>query len=103
MPTSAYVLDNASDQAPPRFAGPEATFDATTQACLAALGPADGWHCWELGAGGGTVAAWLAERVAPRGTVLATDLDPSWMAGLDVANLTVERHDVTADPIPADR
>jgi len=103
MTSSRYVFDNASEQAAPRFAGLEGTFDPTSRAHISALGLGDGWHCWEVGAGGGGLAAWLADRVAPGGTVLATDVDPSWMAHLSAANLSVERHDVTIDPMPTDR
>ena len=35
-----------------------------------------GWHCLEVGGGGGTVAHWMAERCAPGGSVLCTDIDP---------------------------
>ena len=34
-----------------------------------------GWRCLEFGAGGGSIAAWLCDRVAPDGAVVATDLD----------------------------
>ncbi|MBV9511428.1 MAG: class I SAM-dependent methyltransferase, partial [Caulobacteraceae bacterium] len=53
----------------------------------------------EVGAGGGSVAAWLADRVGPTGAVLATDqrIDP--MAGVTAPNLQVRVHDVVADPI----
>src|SRR5689334_16311472 len=102
-PSPRYVFDNASQQAAPRFTGLESTFDPTSRAHMSALGVGDGWDCWELGAGAGGLAAWLAQQVAPSGTVLATDLDPSWMAGVNASNLTVKRHDVTADPVPTGR
>ena len=34
-----------------------------------------GSSCWEVRAGGGSIAEWLAGAVAPTGSVLATDLD----------------------------
>jgi hypothetical protein len=37
------------------------------------VGP--GWRCLEVGSGGGSIAAWLCDRVGPDGSVLATDLD----------------------------
>ncbi|NLU71061.1 class I SAM-dependent methyltransferase [Streptomyces sp. HNM0574] len=55
--------------------------------------------CWEAGAGAGSVARALAERVAPAGgTVLATDLDTGLLHG--GPGLTVRRHDITGDPVP---
>jgi len=62
------------------------------------VGP--GWRCWEVGAGGPTVAAWLAERTGPQGSVLATDIDVSWIGDPGPAGVTVQRHDVVADPLP---
>ena len=64
MPPSRYVFDNASQQAAPRFAGLESTFDPTSRAHMSALGVGDGWDCWELGAGAGGLAVWLAQQVA---------------------------------------
>lgn len=98
-----YVFENASEQAASRFAGLEATFDAGSRAHIAARGIKDGWECWELGAGGGSLAVWMTEQVAPAGHVLATDLDVSRMAHADAPNLTVRRHDVTSDGIPRGR
>jgi SAM-dependent methyltransferase len=46
------------------------------------------------------VARWLAERVAPTGTVLATDRDLARLTNDSVSNLTFVRHDVVHDPIP---
>jgi hypothetical protein len=34
-----------------------------------------GWRVLEVGAGRGSMAAWLAERVGPAGQVVATDID----------------------------
>src|SRR6516225_10598200 len=33
-----------------------------------------GWRCLEVGAGRGSMAAWLADRVGPKGRVVATDV-----------------------------
>ena len=63
----------------------------------------DGWACWEIGAGGGSIASWLAKRVGPAGSVLATDIDPRFIPASELAQLEVARHDVTADAIPGAR
>jgi SAM-dependent methyltransferase len=81
-------------------------FDPATFRMLEATGVAAGWRCWEVGAGGPGVAAWLADRVGPSGRVLATDLDTSWLSaaawpdGTVPAAVTVARHDVTTEPLP---
>ncbi|HET9379246.1 MAG TPA: methyltransferase domain-containing protein [Streptomyces sp.] len=75
-----------------------AAYDPVTLPRLAAAGVGPGWHCLEVGAGGGSIARWLAERVAPGGSVLATDRDIRDLApgpGLEVAAL-----DVARDPLP---
>jgi SAM-dependent methyltransferase len=67
---------------------------------LDALGIAPGWRCWEVGAGGPTVPAWLAERVGSDGYVLAMDLDVSWVGGDGSVAFDVRRHDVAQDDPP---
>jgi SAM-dependent methyltransferase len=97
---SGYLFDNASSEAPKRFAGLAGSFDESTIRYLAVIGVDEGWSCWEVGAGNGSIATWLAERVGPQGTVLATDIDTSWIAAPESAHLTVAHHDVVNDPIP---
>ncbi|GAA1973691.1 class I SAM-dependent methyltransferase [Amycolatopsis minnesotensis] len=76
-----------------------AAYDPVTTARLAATGVTRGWRCLEIGAGGGSVARWLAERVAPgAGGVVATDLAPQHGPG--ARGLTAIRHDVVTDPLP---
>jgi SAM-dependent methyltransferase len=96
----AYLLDNAGKETPIRFAGLSAMFDAGTVGHLEQRGVGPGWHCLEVGAGGGTIARWLAHRVGSTGRVLATDIDPRFLESLDVPNLEVQRHDIRADPVP---
>jgi ubiquinone/menaquinone biosynthesis C-methylase UbiE len=50
-------------------------YDPRTIARLENLGVAAGWRCIDVGAGGGSIAQRLAERVGPTGSVLAVDLD----------------------------
>lgn len=95
-----YVLDNAAPETRRRFDGLSAVFDAGTFRVLTALGVAAGWNCLEVGAGSGTVAAWLAERVTGGGYVLATDLNPRFMSELRRPNIEVRRHNITIDPLP---
>jgi len=53
----------------------------------------------ELGAGAGSIAAWLANKVGPTGSVLATDLDP---IHLDETKYSVMQHDLQNDPLAAE-
>src|SRR5215831_17585922 len=80
-----YLLDSAAAQTGQRFSGLEATFDGATCRYLAATGVGAGWSCWEIGAGGGSVARWVAGQVAPAGSVLATDLEIKWMVAESAA------------------
>lgn len=65
------------------------------------LGVSGGWHCLEVGAGHGSIARWLAERVGPTGSVLAADLDPRFLtdmpAGVDVRRVDIRHDDLEAD------
>jgi SAM-dependent methyltransferase len=103
-----YLLDNRAAEAGERFAALAAIFDPSTFRHLDALGLAGGWRCWEVGAGGPSVVQWLAARVGPSGRVLATDIDLTWLTPAAVAGLPgaavieVRRHDVAADPPPAE-
>jgi len=85
-----------------RLAGIEATWDSGTRALLDSLGVRSGWRCLEAGAGGGSIAAWMAERVSPDGSVLATDVDTTFLEPLADDVLEVRRHDLTRDELPAE-
>jgi SAM-dependent methyltransferase len=77
-------------------------FNPSTFRRIDALGIRPGWRCWEVGAGGPTVPAWLARRVVPGGYVLATDIDVAALQeATDVAALP-EATDVAALPEATD-
>ena len=97
-----YLLDNADPRAERRFDALGDLFDARTIEYLTALGVTRGWSCWEVGAGGGSIAQWLAGAVAPTGSVLATDLDLRRLSATAVPGLTATRHDLVHDEIPTD-
>jgi SAM-dependent methyltransferase len=102
---STYIFDNGYRDERERLAGLEAIYDPGTFRSLSDLGVGPGWRCWEVGAGGGSVAAWLSDRVGPTGMVLATDLDIRFVESLaaDRPNLDARRHDVVVDELPAER
>src|SRR5690349_9383854 len=84
-----------------RLAALERQLDPVSQAVIGQLGLAAGWRCWEAGAGRGSMAAWLADQVTGGGSVVATDIDISSLPGLHQANITVVRHDLEHEEIPA--
>jgi SAM-dependent methyltransferase len=97
-----YGLSSAWEHERRRLALLEEVWDPFTIATLDAVGAVTpGARCLELGGGGGTIAAWLCDRVGPTGSVTATDLDTRWLDALDHPNLTVLRHDLLVDDLPA--
>ena len=103
--SGGYLLDNRAAEAGERFEAMAAIFDPTTFRHLGELGVAAGSRCWEVGAGGPSVARWLAARVGLAGRVLATDVDLTWLtpaARAAAASIEVRRHDVAKDPPPAE-
>ena len=95
-----YVSDNSWEGEGERLAGLEAAFDPGTRRHLEALGVKEGWRCLEVGAGAGSVARWLSDRVGESGHVLATDLNPVLLQGLDLPNVEVRAHDILRHDLP---
>lgn len=97
-----YIMSQADDDRErSRLRQIETATDEFTVGHLAATGVGDGWHCLEVGAGTGSIAMWLGERVHPTGSVLATDLDVNRLAALP-DNIEVRRHDITCDAIESE-
>lgn len=101
MAEEGYLLNNRVVQASGRFDALSQVFDPVTFRHIDALGHATGWRCWEVGAGGPSVPNGLAERVGPTGSVIATDLDTTWLAERVGAGVEVVQHDVAHDEPPA--
>jgi SAM-dependent methyltransferase len=97
---SDYILANKGKEAPIRFAALAAIYDPQTIRHLETLGVACGWRCLEVGAGRGTIAKWLADRVAPTGHVLVTDIDTRFLDPLRSPALNVRAHDIGSDALP---
>ncbi len=95
-----YLLDNRQSEAGDRLAALSSLFDPWTFRHLDDRGIAPGWRCWEVGAGGPGVATWMAGRVGPSGSVLATDLDLSWMGDPDRHPFEARVHDIGRDEVP---
>lgn len=74
--------------------------DPKTFRVLEGVGVAAGMHVLELGAGAGTVSAWLADRVGPEGRVMSTDIDLQFHEEMP-DNVIVRQHDIENDSLPA--
>jgi SAM-dependent methyltransferase len=97
---AGYHFDHEWREERARLASLEQFEDPGTIRCLDALGIGPGWRCLEVGGGGGSIAAWLCERVGPTGHVLAVDLETKFLTALDYPNLAVRRLDITTDDLP---
>ncbi|HEY8884777.1 MAG TPA: methyltransferase domain-containing protein [Chloroflexota bacterium] len=95
-----YTLDNAWSHARKRLDLLETVLNPVTIRHLDRLGVAEGWHCLDVGAGGGSIAEWLCRRVGANGHVLATDINTRFLDVLDYPNLEVRRHDITTEALP---
>ncbi|MGH9008305.1 MAG: class I SAM-dependent methyltransferase [Acidimicrobiia bacterium] len=98
--TPAYTLDNRWRAARERLETLEVACDPLTGSHLDKVGVGPGWYCLEVGAGAGSVARMLCERVGADGRVVAVDLEPALLADLSAPNLEVRRLDVVADELP---
>lgn len=97
-----YVLKQSDDlvRERERLTRIQALQDPPTERFLEATGVAEGWSCLDAGAGAGSITAWLARRVGPTGSVLATDLDVGLLREQESGHVTVSRHDIRHDPLP---
>jgi SAM-dependent methyltransferase len=95
-----YLLTNARAETVTRFDALEEAFDFVTTGHLGRIGVAPGWRCLELGAGSGSIAAWLATEVGSAGRVVATDLDVSRFRTHSLDQLEVRRLDLVTEALP---
>jgi SAM-dependent methyltransferase len=100
--TKDYAYDHGWAEERIRLAGLETALDPGTRFHLTRLGVGPGTRCLEIGAGGGSVAFWLAEQVAPAGSVVATDLETDFLESQASGRpcLEVLRHDIVTDALP---
>src|SRR5260370_34798977 len=95
-----YAYDQAWREERERLAGIERLWDDGTFALLQRLGVGPGARVAEVGAGGGSVVEWLAERVGPTGRVLAADVYLKFLEQLAGGPVEVAQHDIVAAPLP---
>jgi 2-polyprenyl-3-methyl-5-hydroxy-6-metoxy-1,4-benzoquinol methylase len=92
-----YIFtDTAADAESFRLGLIEQRADDATIRRLENLGVAPGWRCLEVGAGRGSIARWLANRVGPDGCVVAADIDCRHLTGIK-DTVEVRTFDVRTD------
>lgn len=97
---SQYALPNHDPQGLQRLRQLADILDEHSTDVLARQGITKGWQCLEVGAGAGTITAWMADQVGPTGHVTAVDTDPQHIP-MRAGNLTVRQADVRSTPLPA--
>ena len=97
---AGYALDAAWHAERERLNSLTMLYDQTTLRLSEQVGLTAGWRCLDVGAGTGSIAAQLAARVGPTGSVLAVDTDTRFLDPLAGGNLHISRADVTTELLP---
>ncbi len=100
MSTTGYALDTSWHAERERLDSLTSLYDRGTLEVCDRLGVAEGWHCLDVGAGTGTLALALAERVGATGRVVAADVNTRFLAPLASDGLEIWESDVTEEPLP---
>ncbi|MBK0373078.1 class I SAM-dependent methyltransferase [Streptomyces sp. RB110-1] len=95
------IFSHSAENERQRLAALSDVLDPVTISVLAALPLREEPRCLELGAGTGTVAAWMAAHL-PGAQVTATDLDLSLITAHRPDNVRFVHHDITSDRFPAE-
>ena len=78
--------------------------DPITTRRLEALGIKSGWRCIDIGAGRGSIAHWLAERVCSSGQVVAADVNPAFLRRAKLPNtVQVREHNILTQDLESER
>ena len=96
---SGYILPHNLAGERHRLALMSQLLDPLERAHIERLGLRPGWRCLEVGCGNGSIARWLASRVTPSGHMVVSDLDTTYVAGLQLPCLEVRSLDVLNDAI----
>ncbi|NGY65177.1 methyltransferase domain-containing protein [Lentzea sp. NEAU-D13] len=97
--TSKYLLDTGSELGRAQMDHLEQLLDPISTACLDEIGAGPGWRCLDLGAGGGSITRWLAERTGSTGTIVSVDLDTAYL--VERPGIEVHQHDIN-EGLPVD-
>lgn len=93
-----YSFNNSDPEAVERHVYLSAVLDPYTFERLSSVGDLTGRRCLEVGAGGGSVARWMAEQAGPTGHVVATDLNPMHLR--EGEGYRVLQHNLVTEPVP---
>ena len=89
-----YVFAHAEEEEERlRLRSIEAWLDPFTVRHLESTGVRSDWRCLDVGAGAGSIAHWLGERVGANGTVVALDMDTRYLTDLP-PNVEVRRQEL---------
>lgn len=97
---TSYIFTRSGDRERDRLRLLALLLDPLHRKALSAIGIGPGQSSLELGAGAGTMSAWIADRTGPTGRVLATDLNPKFLYPAPHPSVVVERLDAMRDPFP---
>ncbi|HET9564063.1 MAG TPA: methyltransferase domain-containing protein [Mycobacterium sp.] len=95
--TRDYAFDQGFVQERKRLSAMESLWDPGSQALLDELGIGPGWRCLEVGAGGGSLMRWMAERGVH---VTAVDIDTRFIEQFASDAIEVRRVDLRTDELP---
>jgi 2-polyprenyl-3-methyl-5-hydroxy-6-metoxy-1,4-benzoquinol methylase len=98
-PASPYAFNNDKPTASGLLDALSTMLDPFTRIRLRQAGLTAGSRCLEIGAGAGTIAAFMADEVGPSGEVIATDIKPQHVRPHPGVN--VIQHNITVDDLPA--
>jgi ubiquinone/menaquinone biosynthesis C-methylase UbiE len=91
---SDYLLDKEFEDAESRLTIQEELQDPATVEYLNKIGVTKGWHCLEIGAGRGSIAAWLCRKVGSKGKVTAIDIDARFLKTCSFDNIEIVEEDI---------
>jgi 2-polyprenyl-3-methyl-5-hydroxy-6-metoxy-1,4-benzoquinol methylase len=93
-----YVLDHHLEGERSRLALMSRLLDPMHRRHIESLGVGPGARALEVGCGNGSISAWLAQRVGPRGQAVAVDLDLS-LVDVQAPSLELRQGDIVAGPV----
>jgi SAM-dependent methyltransferase len=98
----SYVFEDAARARElERLQAIEELFDPETQRLLSSVGLWEGRRCLEVGAGAGSIAAWMKSKAGPSGRVLAIDLDVRFLERF-APEIEIVQGDVRDAALPAE-
>lgn len=97
-PGTPYAFNNDKPTAGSLLDALAEILDEFSHVRLAQAGVKEGARCLEVGAGAGSIAAWMADQVGPSGEVIALDIKPQHVR--PHPGVTVQRNNISVDPLP---